>query len=43
MTDLPVLPLSEMRPITVYNRKLNGLSTAPDAALAALDGVWIWS
>ena len=41
MTDLPVLPLSEMRHITVYNRKVHGLGTTPDAALAALGGVWI--
>jgi len=41
MTDLPLLPLSEMRHITVYNRKVHGLATTPDAALAALTNVWI--
>jgi peptide/nickel transport system substrate-binding protein len=41
MTDLPILPLSEMRHVTVYNRKVHGLATTPDAALAALNGVWI--
>lgn len=41
MTDLPLLPLSEMRHITVYNRKVHGLATTPDAALASLSDVWI--
>ncbi|MGQ4274656.1 ABC transporter substrate-binding protein [Terrihabitans sp. B22-R8] len=41
MTDLPLLPLSEMRHFTVYNKRLHGLSTAPDAALAALSGAWL--
>lgn len=41
MTDLPILPLSEMRHITVHNRKVRGLARTPDAALAALGGVWL--
>ncbi|CAH1660880.1 Peptide/nickel transport system substrate-binding protein [Hyphomicrobiales bacterium] len=41
MRDLPILPLSEMRHVTLYNRKVHGLGTGPDAALAALSNVWI--
>lgn len=41
MTDLPILPLTEMRHVTIYNRKLRGLATTPDAALTALSGAWI--
>ncbi len=41
MTDLPVLPLSELWHFTVYNRRLRGLETSPDAALASLKNVWI--
>jgi peptide/nickel transport system substrate-binding protein len=39
--DLPILPLFEMRHFTVYNRKLQGLSSDPDAALSSLKDVWL--
>lgn len=41
ITDLPILPLSEMRHVTIHSRKLRGLSQAPDAALASLADAWL--
>lgn len=40
-TDLPVLPLFEMRNFSVYSARLGGVSTAPDAALASLKNLWL--
>jgi peptide/nickel transport system substrate-binding protein len=41
VADLPVLPLFEMRHFTVYNRKLHGIGTDPDAGLSSLKNVWL--
>jgi peptide/nickel transport system substrate-binding protein len=41
MTDLPFLPLMEMQHVTVYSKRLHGLSKTPDAALASLKDVWL--
>lgn len=41
MTDLPFFPLMEMQHVTVYSKRLHGLSKSPDAALSALKDVWL--
>jgi peptide/nickel transport system substrate-binding protein len=41
MTDLPILPLMEIAHFTVASRRLHGLPTAPDGALASLKSVWL--
>lgn len=41
MTDLPFLPLMEMQHVTVYSKRLHGLSKSPDAALSSLKDVWL--
>lgn len=40
-TDLPVLPLFEIHHFTVHNKKLQGVSRAPDGAFNSLKDVWI--
>ncbi|MFF7710879.1 ABC transporter substrate-binding protein [Pseudomonas sp. NPDC007930] len=40
-TDLPVLPLFEMRNFSVYSKRLGGVSQAPDGALSSLKNVWL--
>ncbi|MGI4815481.1 MAG: ABC transporter substrate-binding protein [Janthinobacterium lividum] len=40
-TDLPVLPLFEMKHFTVYNKRVHGLSDAVDGALTSLKDVWL--
>ncbi|KAF1021720.1 MAG: Periplasmic dipeptide transport protein [Paracidovorax wautersii] len=39
--DLPLLPLAETKPWTVYNRKVQGLETTPNAWVESLKGAWI--
>ena len=40
-TDLPVVPLFEQQNFTVVSTSVQGLSKAPDGALASLKNVWI--
>ncbi|KAF1021617.1 MAG: Oligopeptide-binding protein AppA [Paracidovorax wautersii] len=40
-TDLPVLPLFEIHHFTVHNKRLHGLSRAPDGAFSSLKNAWI--
>ncbi|MFC4277994.1 ABC transporter substrate-binding protein [Achromobacter aloeverae] len=39
--DLPVIPLFEQENFTVASKRVQGLSSAPDAALASLKNVWL--
>jgi peptide/nickel transport system substrate-binding protein len=36
-----VLPLFEIHHFTVYNKKLQGVSRAPDGAFSSLKDVWL--
>jgi peptide/nickel transport system substrate-binding protein len=40
MTDLPVIPLTELQHFTVYSSRLAGVSDAADGALSSLKDIW---
>ncbi|MFG1280013.1 ABC transporter substrate-binding protein [Xanthobacter autotrophicus] len=40
-SDLPVLPLLELRQFTVFNRNVRGVALGPDGAMSALKDVWL--
>ncbi|MET0742067.1 MAG: ABC transporter substrate-binding protein, partial [Microvirga sp.] len=41
MTDLPNFPLFELQRLTVYSKRLHGLTDTPDQSFSSLKNVWL--